>query len=94
MATNKRCIMECLDKEGNPRMARPTLPTCGVCGSNLSGWLRRRLVERFKYRTTLALRARRMEYVTTEKHEGQFSVIDIRPHLKKRAKAAKAQRSA
>ena len=94
MAINKRCRMECLDKEGKPRMATPQTDMCSVCGANLAGWLRRRIADRMRYRDTLALRARRMEYVTTEKEEGKFSIIDIRPHLKKRAKAAKAKRSA
>jgi macrodomain Ter protein organizer (MatP/YcbG family) len=93
MAKDQRCTMECVDKDGEPRMARATLPTCEVCGNNLSGWLRRRLAERMKYRDTLSLRARRMQFVTTEKKEGEFSVIDIRPHLKRR-KAQKAKRSA
>lgn len=90
MAINKRCVMECVDKEGNPRMARVTMDTCEVCGANLAGWLRRRIADRMRYRDTLALRARRMEFVTHEKKEGKFEVIDIRPHLKRR-KAAKAR---
>lgn len=90
MAINKRCIMECVDKDGEPRMARLTRDTCAICGQNLSGWMKRRTAERMKYRDTLALRARRMEYVTVEKSEGKFEVIDIRPHLKRR-KAARAR---
>lgn len=92
MAINKRCIMECVDADGKPRMGRLTRDTCEVCGQNLSGWMRRRVAERMKYRDTLALRARRMDYITHEKQEGKFEVIDIRPHLKRR-KAAKARRN-
>ena len=91
MAKDKRCVMDCFDKEGSPRMARATLDTCATCGQNLGNWMRRRIAERMKYRDTLALRARRMEFVTSEKKEGKFEVIDIRPHLKR--KAAKARRA-
>lgn len=76
MALGKRCIMDCVDKDGNPRLARKTLPTCETCGSNMNNWMRRRPAERMKYRDTLALRGRRMEIVTDEKHEGKFQVIN------------------
>lgn len=97
MATNKRCIMECTDADGEPRMATPRTDLCGVCGNNISGWLRRRIAERIHYRGILALRARRMEmavdYVEEAITKKKATVVDIRPHLK-RAKAARAKRSA
>jgi hypothetical protein len=91
MTINKRCRMECVDKEGKPRMATPKTEMCGVCGNNISGWLRRRVADRLRYRDTLALRARRMDMVSSE--VGESKIADIRPYLKG-AKAAKAKRSA
>jgi|HubBroStandDraft_2_1064218.scaffolds.fasta_scaffold07674_6 hypothetical protein len=85
MAKGQRCVMECIDKDGNPRLARATLPTCGTCGSNMGIWMRRRPAERMKYRDTLALRARRMELVTQEKREGKFEVINVRPRKKRKS---------
>jgi hypothetical protein len=90
MATNKRCIMECVDKDGKPRMATPLTALCIVCGSNISGWTRRRPAERLRYREVLALRTRRME-VATDEGNVHTNVVDIRPRIK-RARAAKAAR--
>lgn len=62
----QRCVMECEDEDGKERTGRKTLPTCAVCGANMSGWLRKPPAKRLKYSRKLALRSRRMQMVVEE----------------------------